>query len=155
MWKIRKCIILLVVCLLCLLPASCFAEEVQTAEAQLTISSTELTELQTITDEQDRLLIQLQQQLAESQTNSDQLASSLETYQAALDNRQQQLITLQQRLVTANQSLAVASNLIATQNQSLTMLSKEVKKQQEIQRRELYQHTFWGIVLRRYRRIVR
>lgn len=111
----RKSVMLLLVLSLLLLPSICFGAEAQ----QFTISSTELTELQQIMSEQEKLLNQkLNKMLEISETNSEQLATELE-------DTQSQLMTLQARLKTAENSLSEASNLIAEQNKSLKTLGSD------------------------------
>ena len=118
-------------CLLVFQPGICSAMEV---------SREQLTQLEMIMSEQENLLIQLQAKLAESQTNSETLATDLEA-------QQKQVTILQQRLVIANQSLVVASNLIDRQNQSLTTLSKEIKAERRQAKIEKYKYAVYGILV--------
>ena len=129
--KLHTLFLLCLLVLLCFVPMTCSAMEV---------SREQLTQLEMIMSEQENLLIQLQAKLAESQTNSETLATDLEA-------QQKQVTILQQRLVIANQSLVVASNLIDRQNQSLTTLSKEIKAERRQAKIEKYKYAVYGILL--------
>ena len=133
MWRRKQLILFLSLffVLLVFQPTTCSAMEV---------SREQLTQLEMIMSEQENLLIQLQAKLAESQTNSETLATDLEA-------QQKQVTILQQRLVIANQSLVVASNLIDRQNQSLTTLSKEIKAERRQAKIEKYKYAVYGILL--------
>ena len=128
--KLHTLFFLFLLVLLCFVPMTCSAMEV---------SREQLTQLEMIMSEQENLLIQLQAKLAESQTNSETLATDLEA-------QQKQVTILQQRLVIANQSLVVASNLIDRQNQSLTTLSKEIKAERRQAKIEKYKYAVYGII---------
>lgn len=129
--KLHTLFLLCLLVLLCFVPMTCSAMEV---------SREQLTQLEMIMSEQENLLIQLQAKLAESQTNSETLATDLEA-------QQKQVTILQQRLVIANQSLVVASNLIDRQNQSLTTLSKEIKAERRQAKIDKYKYAVYGILL--------
>lgn len=128
--KLHTLFLLCLLVLLCSVPMTCSAMEV---------SREQLTQLEMIMSEQENLLIQLQAKLAESQTNSETLATDLEA-------QQKQVTILQQRLVIANQSLVVASNLIDRQNQSLTTLSKEIKQERRQAKIDKYKYAVYGII---------
>ena len=129
--KLHTLFLLCLLVLLCFVPMTCSAMEV---------SREQLTQLEMIMSEQENLLIQLQAKLAESQPNSETLATDLEA-------QQKQVTILQQRLVIANQSLVVASNLIDRQNQSLTTLSKEINAERRQAKIEKYKYAVYGILL--------
>ena len=128
--KLHTLFLLCLLALLCFVPMTCSAMEV---------SREQLTQLEMIMSEQENLLIQLQAKLAESQANSETLATDLEA-------QQKQVTILQQRLVIANQSLVVASNLIDRQNQSLTTLSKEIKAERRQAKIDKYKYAVYGII---------
>lgn len=129
--KQRTLFLSLFFCLVFFQPMTCSAVEV---------SREQLTQLETIMSEQENLLIQLQAKLAESQMNSETLATDLEA-------QQKQVTILQQRLVIANQSLTVASNLIDRQNQSLTTLSAQIKQERRQAKIEKYKYAVYGILV--------
>ena len=131
--KLHTLFLLCLLVLLCSAPTTCLAQD-------MTISREQLTQLEMIMSEQENLLIQLQAKLAESQMDSEMLATDLEA-------QQKQVTILQQRLVIANQSLVVASNLIDRQNQSLTTLSAQIKQERRQAKIEKYKYAVYGILV--------
>ena len=122
MWKIRKCIILLVVCLLCLLPGMCSAETVSVDRQDLTQLKMDLTALQ-----------QNNEQLAINWEQSEQ-ALAIAEEQLTVSNNQiitlkQQLTTLEQQTKTAEQLSRTAEKDLNAANQLLTEWKKEQDKE--------------------------
>lgn len=138
MWRTKlKFTLPLVLSLLFLLPCGCLAEEA--SPQTITMSITQFKQLQTQTQLLDTKLQMALALLTEPQKQAMLQAQQLQTAQA-------QIQLSKQELQTAKISLANASELINKQNSSLATLSKQIQKERQVQRREVIQHTFWGIV---------
>lgn len=119
------------------LPAICSATELP---LQMTISRTQYSELKNIISEQENLLTQLEVKLQQLEQTSPELLQTL--------NEQKDLLkTTQERLKTAEISLQLSRYEQEKLNQSLQMLSEQIKKQKDISRRRERQKAFWGSIL--------
>ena len=136
-WKIKlKFILSLVLSLSFLFPYGCLAKEVP---QQIVMSITQFRQLQTQTQ-----LLDAKLQMALALLTEPQKQAIMQAQQ--LQEAQNQTQLSKQELQTAKTSLANASELISKQNRSLTTLSNQIKKERQVQRREVIQHTFWGVV---------
>lgn len=119
-----------------LFPCGCLAEE---APQQIVMSITQFKQLQTQTQ-----LLDTKLQMALALLTEPQKQAIMQAQQ--LQEAQNQIQLSKKELVTAKTSLTNALTLIEEQNKSYKTLSNQIKKEREVQRREVIQHSFWSFV---------
>lgn len=137
LWKQKiKFISLSVLLLLFLLPYGYVSAE---APQQITMSIEQFNQLK-----QQTQLLDTKLKLALTLLTEPQKQALLQATQLATAKEQIQLS--QKELQVAKTSLTSALELTNKHNSSLKLLSEQIKKERQVQRREKIQHTFWGIV---------
>ena len=143
--KLLSLLLLLLFCLFCqLLPATCSAYD--TAAGQIVLSASQYSELVSLTNKQENLLTELQQQLALLTGTSTEQQELLTRLQTQLQQSKDELAVARQDLNTAKSSLANAKTIIAEQNLSLQQLSQQIKAERKAARLQQLRTGLWSIL---------
>lgn len=142
MWKKTKfyamVFALSVLCWGWLFVGSCSAAAAAPAE-MVTMSTEQWTSLKLIIAEQAALLETLE-------TLSTEDSESLKKLLTELTSAKQSLKIAQSELTAARQSLKTAGETLAEQNKSLQILSAQIKKERQMNKRRQWQDVLWGII---------
>lgn len=127
---IKKCILLLSLCLLFVLPAGiCSAGEYLITEDQLTKLETNLAQLERNLTEQTNNYQTARQSLKNSDEQILILASKLSRAEQLLIRYDKQIAILQAKLNEAQQSISQTSNSLESANKHLDQYEKQVKSE--------------------------
>ena len=142
LWKTRTIQILggllLVLSLSFVYPATSYGTPQGQTPKQVTMSTEQFNSLKAIINEQEGKLALLRDKLARLKAISPEQLSELTELKNSLGKANQQL-------ESANNSLAIAKTLTEKQNQSLTALSLQIKKERAVKNRELWQNRLWCV----------
>ncbi len=142
MWKKTKFyaapFALSVLCWGWLFVGSCSAAAAEPAET-VTMSAEQWEQLKQIISEQAELLETLE---TLSTADSESLAMLLNDLKTA----KQSLRKVESELIAAKQSLKTAGETLAEQNKSLQILSAQIKKERQMNKRRQWQDVLWGII---------